>query len=143
MRLCSPNWSCLDPYRNPSHVPMAGAAGMAQKALRLTWRDGNRIDLLRNGGEFFPALCQAIDQAQRHVHLETYIFNLDRTGLLVLDHLRQACERGVKVRVVIDGFGSQEHAPAVAQKLAEMGAQYRMYPPKPHERGRTSWRGRR
>src|SRR3546814_17197369 len=114
MRLCSPNWSCLDPYRNPSHVPMAGAAGMAQKALRLTWRDGNRIDMLRHGGEFFPALCQAIDPAQRHVHLATSIFNLDRTGLVVLYHLPPAFEPGVKVWVGLDRFGSPGHHPALA-----------------------------
>src|SRR3546814_13038576 len=104
MRLCSPNWSCLDPYRNPSHVPMAGAAGMAQKALRLTWRDGNRIDLLRNGGAFFPALFQANDQTQRHVTLETYIFNIDRTGLLVMGHFGQVFESGLQVGDVSCGL---------------------------------------
>src|SRR3546814_17910075 len=107
--------------RNPTHMPMAGAAGMAQKALRLTWRDGNRIDLLRNGGEFFPALCQAIDQAQRHVHLETYIFTVDRTGLLVLDHLLPACERGGKVGVVIDGVGRRTEGGRVGNEGVSQG----------------------
>jgi cardiolipin synthase len=104
---------------------------MAHKELRLTWREGNQIDLLHNGGELFPALCKAIDEARLQVHLETYIFNLDRTGLMVLDHLSRARARGVKVRVVIDGFGSQEHAAAIASKLAEMGAQCRVYRPEP------------
>ncbi|SHI06800.1 cardiolipin synthase ClsB [Pollutimonas bauzanensis] len=104
---------------------------MARKHLRLKWRDGNRIDLLHNGEEFFPALCAAIAEATRQVHLETYIFNLDKTGLLVLDCLRQACARGVKVRVVIDGFGSNEHAREIASRLADMGAQYRVYRPEP------------
>lgn len=104
---------------------------MASKDLRLKWHDGNQIDLLRNGEAFFPALCDAIDAAEFAVHLETYIFNLDRTGELVLDHLRLACERGVKVRVVIDGFGSQDHVQEITQLLADMGAQYRVYRPEP------------
>ncbi len=104
---------------------------MARKSLGLAWRDGNQIDLLHNGLAFFPALCAAIAAAVRQVHLETYIFNLDKTGLLVLDHLRQACARGVKVRVVIDGFGSHEHAQEIAGHLARMGAQYRIYRPEP------------
>lgn len=104
---------------------------MARKESRLIWRDGNRIDLLENGGEFFPALCRDIDQAQSSVHLETYIFNLDDTGHKVLRHLRAACERGVKVRVVIDGFGSYENAAEVARLLEEMGAQVRIYRPEP------------
>ncbi len=104
---------------------------MARKALRLKWHEGNQIDLLRNGEEFFPALCAAISAARRKVHLETYIFNLDKTGLLVLDHLRDACARGVKVRVVVDGFGSNEHAREIGVRLADMGAQYRVYRPEP------------
>ncbi|NYT60329.1 cardiolipin synthase ClsB [Alcaligenaceae bacterium] len=104
---------------------------MVSKDLRLKWHDGNQIDLLHNGKAFFPALCNAIDAAKRTVHLETYIFNLDRTGQRVLDHLRQACERGVKVRVVIDGFGSQEHAHDITRQLADMGAQFRVYRPEP------------
>ncbi|NYT84737.1 cardiolipin synthase ClsB [Pollutimonas harenae] len=104
---------------------------MASKDVRLKWHDGNQIDLLHNGKEFFPALCEAIAAARVSVHLETYIFNLDRTGRQVLDHLRQACERGVKVRVVIDGFGSQDHARDITRQLADMGAQFRVYRPEP------------
>jgi cardiolipin synthase len=87
--------------------------------------------LLHNGNEFFPALCAAIDAAQRNVHLETYIFNLDRTGNRVLDALAQACARGVKVRVVIDGFGSYRHASEIVLRLNKMGAQCRVYRPEP------------
>lgn len=104
---------------------------MANKDLRLKWHDGNQIDLLHNGESFFPALCNAIDAAQHTVHLETYIFNLDRTGQKVLDHLSHACDRGVKVRVVIDGFGSQDHIQDITRQLADMGAQYRVYRPEP------------
>ncbi len=104
---------------------------MARKALRLKWHERNQIDLLRNGEEFFPALCAAISAAKYKVHLETYIFNLDKTGLLVLDHLQEACARGVKVRVVVDGFGSNEHASEIGVRLADMGAQYRIYRPEP------------
>ena len=104
---------------------------MAFSQVKLNWHEGNRIDLLRNGEDFFPALCKSIDEARRLVHLETYIFNLDKTGLLVLEHLQKACERGVKVRVVLDGFGSQEHGADIVQRLAAMGAQSRVYRPEP------------
>ena len=48
---------------------------------------GNRIQLLRNGGEYFPALLSEIAAAMHTVHLETYIFEPDRTGLEVADAL--------------------------------------------------------
>jgi cardiolipin synthase A/B len=101
------------------------------KPLRLSWSDGNAIRLLKNGADFFPALCDAIDAAQTVVHLETYIFTQDRTAQRVLDSLMRACARGVKVRVVIDGFGSWEWVDEVRRRLIEAGAQCRIFRPEP------------
>jgi cardiolipin synthase len=95
------------------------------------WYDDNQIELLQNGEQFFPALCAAIDAARSSVHLETYIFELDRTGLKVLEHLRGACERGLKVRVALDGFGCFATAPELKLRLSEMGAICRVYRPEP------------
>ena len=41
--------------------------------------DGNRIALLQNGAEYFPALIAACDEATREIHLESYIFEGDGT----------------------------------------------------------------
>lgn len=67
---------------------------------------GNRLRLLQNGAEFFPALIAALDAAQAEVHLETYIFNADPTAERVRDALMRAAGRGVQVRLLIDGVGS-------------------------------------
>ncbi|MCD0504635.1 phospholipase D-like domain-containing protein, partial [Bordetella petrii] len=91
---------------------------MKADIVKLDWTDDNAIDILQNGADFFPALCQAIDAARVSVHLETYIFLLDRTGERVLQSLEQAAQRGVKVRVVLDGFGSAETCRAVADRVA-------------------------
>lgn len=104
---------------------------MALRKLRLRWHDGNQIELLQNGRQFFPALCAAFDAAQSSIHLETYIFNLDKTGLQVLEHLGAACKRGVKVRVVLDGFGCFETVAELSRRLEEIGAVYRVYRPEP------------
>lgn len=68
---------------------------------------GNRITLLKNGAEFFPALEAAIDRAQKDIRLETYIFENDVTGARILAALTRAASRGVAVRVLIDGIGSK------------------------------------
>ena len=104
---------------------------MVAPRLKLRWRDGNAIRLLHNGEDYFPALIQAIDSARRSVHLETYIFNLDDTGHRVLDALCRAQGRGVKVRVVLDGFGCNETARDVSRVLTESGVRHRVYRPEP------------
>ena len=68
---------------------------------------GNAIELLRSGGEFFPALMAAVDAAQREVWLETYIFADDVVGKQVAEVLVRAAARGVAVRVLVDGWGAR------------------------------------
>ena len=104
---------------------------MVQRSLKLKWRQGNDIRLLHNGGEYFPALIKVINAAEQSVHLETYIFNLDETGHRVMDALCQAQERGVKVRVVLDGFGCNETARDVCDLLTRSGIRHRVYRPEP------------
>ncbi|MFJ1300448.1 cardiolipin synthase ClsB [Pseudomonadota bacterium AL_CKDN230030165-1A_HGKHYDSX7] len=109
---------------------------MKPSIVRIHWTEGNQIDLLQNGADFFPALCAAIDAAHTSVHLETYIFVFDRTGRRVLDSLERAAQRGVKVRVVIDGFGSAGTADAVRERIVAAGGQCRIFRPEPRWWGR-------
>ena len=70
--------------------------------------NGDLLQLLQNGSAYFPQLCADIDAAQRSIYLETYIFAADETGRLVSDALQRAAARGVKVHVLLDGFGSAD-----------------------------------
>ena len=90
---------------------------------------GNRLTLLRNGEQYFPALVEAIDAATREIHLETYIFADDETGSLIADALVRAAMRGVAVRVLLDGFGARDFAPRFRQLLQESGAQVLVFRP--------------
>ncbi len=85
--------------------------------------EGNRITLLRNGSEYFPALESAIDRAQHEVHLETYIFEYDATGIRISEALKRAARRGVTVRLLLDGFGSQNLPQEAIQNLLNTGVQ--------------------
>lgn len=70
---------------------------------------GNAIDLLRSGGEFFPALAEAVDSAGSEIWLETYIFADDPAGVVVAEALVRAARRGVVVRVLVDGWGAKHY----------------------------------
>jgi len=84
--------------------------------------DGNRLTLLRNGEQYFPALVAAIDAAREEVFLETYIFADDETGSLVADALARAAARGVAVHLLLDGFGARDFAPRFRAMLRQAGA---------------------
>jgi cardiolipin synthase len=90
---------------------------------------GNRLELLRNGEQYFPALVAAIDAARAEVFLETYIFADDETGSLVADALARAAARGVATHLLIDGFGAKNFAPRFLRMLAEAGAEVLVFRP--------------
>jgi cardiolipin synthase len=77
-------------------------------AQRITGRpakDGNAITILRNGDEAYPRMIASIDAAQHSVALASYIFRADVAGQPFIDALLRAQQRGVQVRVLIDGVG--------------------------------------
>lgn len=91
---------------------------------------GNSIELLRNGAEYFPALTEAIDAAQQEVWLETYIFADDDSGRAIAAALVRAAQRGVAVRVLVDGWGAQLYlTPSLAAMLAAGGVRLLKYRP--------------
>lgn len=59
-----------------------------------------------SGRAFLDAKLSAISRAQRQLRLETYIFAPDATGTDFCQALTAAARRGVRVEVLIDGFGS-------------------------------------
>jgi cardiolipin synthase A/B len=68
---------------------------------------GNRLTVLAEGPARIDALIALIDGAQESLRILYYIFKDDASGQRVRDALLAACNRGVRVSVLIDGFGSQ------------------------------------
>lgn len=91
--------------------------------------DGNKITLLQNGTDYFPALEAAIDRAVHWVYLETYIFANDATGQGIAAALRRASQRGVAVHLLIDGYGAQVYPAISLQALHEAGVEALIYRP--------------
>lgn len=92
--------------------------------------DGNRITLLRCGAEFFPSLEKAIDEAQREIYLQTYIFEDDESGRRIAEAFKRAAARNVKVCLLIDGFGSMGLAKEFVRELREAHVNVLFYRPK-------------
>jgi cardiolipin synthase len=83
---------------------------------------GNRIRLLHDGREAFPAMLDAIAGARAQVLLEMYWFDSNRIGQRFASALRDALRRGVEVAVIFDSVGSIGADPAMFVELAAAGA---------------------
>lgn len=100
--------SPVRPRRLPPHDPKLpliqlqrlGGAVSGMPLLR-----GNTVEPLLDGDQAYPAMLEAIDGARVSVWLTSYIFDTGGKCRPFLKALQAAHERGVQVRVLVDGFG--------------------------------------
>jgi cardiolipin synthase len=87
----------------------------------------NYVRLLRSGRDYFQQLETLLSSAKVEIHLQTYVFEADETGLRIIEALRQAAQRGVLVYVLLDTFGSPGIPPRVAEDLRNNGVQLQFF----------------
>ena len=96
----------------------------------VTYVANNDITLLETGQELFPAMIAAIDAARHDILFETYIFAEDEVAHGIEAALIRAAERGLKVRVLVDWFGTGHRACCRrAEAFAGAGVFYRVFNP--------------
>lgn len=101
------------------------------RAGEFPWRPGNRVALLENGEEFFARAYAVIDAAQHEVLIESFILFEDDIGKELHRHLVAAGQRGVRVEVTVDGYGSPYFSPGFLAGLAGAGVRLRVFDPHP------------
>lgn len=86
----------------------------------------NTVQLLRNGGETFPAMLEAIETAESYIHLEFYRIEPDMLGNRFKDLLKKKASEGVNVRVIYDDVGSWNIGKSYLKEVRSAGV--KIYP---------------
>ena len=92
-------------------------------------REGNRLELLKNGPHTYDDWLAAIARARRWVHLDNYIFQNDTTGKRFAEALSAKAAEGVRVRVLHDWFGCMDVPRSFWQELQKAGVEVRAVNP--------------
>lgn len=91
---------------------------------------GNRVRLLKDARENYPAWLEAIAAAQRHVLFENYIIEDDQAGAMFADALLAKAREGVSVRLIYDWMGGfAKTSQAFWTQLRTGGIEVRCYNP--------------
>ncbi|HJL19745.1 MAG TPA: cardiolipin synthase [Sandaracinaceae bacterium LLY-WYZ-13_1] len=85
------------------------------------------VRIFTEGRAKYAALEAAIAEATHHVHLEYYIWEPDRIGTRLRDRLCERAKAGVKVRVLVDGFGSSKAHDRFWKPLRDAGGDVRRF----------------
>ena len=66
---------------------------------------GNRVELLFNGDQIFPAMLQAIRGARKSITYQQYFFEDGAIAHEMAEAFAERCRAGVKVKILIDSLG--------------------------------------
>ena len=83
-------------------------------------------ELLTSPKEIFTTLIQELQRARESIDMEFYIFLGDRIGNTIATLLRRKARQGVRVRLVVDGYGSRKMPHSLKRDLTTDGVQLRV-----------------
>ena len=90
--------------------------------------------LLPLGAYSLDARIQLAKRAQRSLDVQYYVLENDSTGRLLLRHLRDAAERGVRVRLLVDDLYTSRSQTLLSELTAHANVQVRLFNPFRHAR---------
>lgn len=83
--------------------------------------EGNRVDVLRNGDEIFPAMLDAIRQSTATVDLLTFVYWTGDIAIEFADACAERAAAGVRVRVLLDAVGARLMDDALVERMTRAG----------------------
>jgi cardiolipin synthase len=87
----------------------------------------NSVELIQSGEHYFNTCCELIESAKQEIHLQTYILAEDNTGKKITEALLNAAKRGIKITLLIDGYGSKELSSKFIRSIIDAGIRFRFF----------------
>lgn len=100
-----------------------------ENRLGIPFTEGNRIDLLTNGKEIFPAMLDAIESAGARIDFLTFVYWTGQIAETFAEALCGAAARGVRTRIVLDSFGANSMDPNLVRRLERAGCEVSWFRP--------------
>ena len=105
---------------------------------------GNKVQVLSNGDEIFPAMLEAIRGARSTILFETFIYWSGAIGDEFAQALSERARAGVKVHVLLDWLGSIKVDAKLVDEMKDAGVEvHRFHPLRWYDLGRINNRTHR
>jgi cardiolipin synthase len=92
-------------------------------------KNKNNLELVHSGDDYFKRLLNIVSNAKTEIHLQTYIFDEDKTGLEVANALIKVAKRNVKVYILLDAYGSSKLSNSFIENLKLQNINIRFFSP--------------
>ncbi len=92
-----------------------------EKRIGAEFSGPNRIDVLVNGHEIFPAMLAEIRRAREVIHFVTYVYWQGEIAEKFADALADRARAGVRCHVLLDAFGAHRMRESLKRKMTDAG----------------------
>lgn len=100
-----------------------------ESAVGAVFRPGHLVTVLRNGEEIFPAMLEAIREAEHTIDFVTFVYWKGQIAREFADALAERSLAGVRVRVVLDAFGSAPMKTSLIRRMTGAGVAVEKFRP--------------
>ncbi|TYP88582.1 phospholipase D-like domain-containing protein [Blastococcus xanthinilyticus] len=111
---------------------------MLEQLVGVPFSEGNRVDVLKDGDQSFPAMLAGIAAARRSIDLLWFVWGGGAVSHEVAGALAARARDGVRVRIVLDGYGATHMDRDDLRRLRSAGCTVAFYRPIPSIRP-TVW----
>jgi cardiolipin synthase len=94
--------------------------------------EGNDVEILRNGDRIFPVMLEAIAAARHTIDFLTFVYWRGEIGTRFAEALSERARAGVRVRLLLDGWGCHPIERPLVEEMEEAGVQVRWFRPLKH-----------
>lgn len=104
---------------------------LLEQSLGSPFTTGNKVDILKNGNEIFPAMLEAINNARERIEFLTFVY---WTGNIAYDFakaLSRKAEEGLEVFVILDSFGAAKMPREISLLMERSGVNIKWFRPMP------------
>lgn len=98
-------------------------------ALGVPTTSGNKVDILRNGVQIFPAMLDAIGGAQQTIDMLTYVYWKGDIAEQFAQALSERARAGVRVRILLDAIGAAPMSRDLINAMNDAGCHFQWFRP--------------
>lgn len=100
-----------------------------EKTLGIPFTEHNRVDVLLNGNEIFPAMLESIRQAEKQVNFLTFVYWSGQVAEDFAAAFARKAKEGVNVRVLLDAYGAAFMLSEISRLMIDNGVEVRWFRP--------------
>src|SRR6188768_1024218 len=97
------------------------------KEISPSYTYSDQVQLIKGGRDFFQTLTSKINEAQRSIYFQFYIFDDDETGRRIANDLIAAAKRNIAVYLLLDRYASGALSSAFIQELKDAGIHFHWF----------------